>query len=285
MQCSTTITLLSLPFEIRRQIYKELLVAHRPIGEDSASSPRANERYVHGHFLQDWPITVSILRTCYQVYDEASPVLYGQNIFGLKVYTFKGQERAETLTSYHIAEDNDPKRLPYAKILRWAISVRVSDYHPRLLTTHSSLSRACQVISKTPHLRSVEVELDSLGFQTDPRILEPLTLLRNIQNVTVHSRPDPRWCYQSSEPTVPPAYAQYLKVVMEGDLPIIHLPKMYQAFQKHIERFDSYKKMLQQVAKALEDFNFDAFIRVSEQVTFIDAEMKRISFPNLIDEG
>jgi len=61
------ISLLTLPVEIRLQIYDLLLVHEKPL----QIKPDEDEKQVE----------LAILQTCKQVYHEASPILYSQNIF------------------------------------------------------------------------------------------------------------------------------------------------------------------------------------------------------------
>ena len=56
-------------------------------------------------------------------------------------------------------------------------------------------------------------------------VLQPFTLLRNVGRVDIQG-------------VVKPRYKQYLKDVMQGDSPLDHLPKMYDALQHYAGQLD-----------------------------------------------
>ena len=75
---TSTFPLLSLPCELRLQIYENLLVTPEPVG------PFCHCRYWRKQALWGRPLEPQILRVCRRVHDEAADVLYKQNAFRLE---------------------------------------------------------------------------------------------------------------------------------------------------------------------------------------------------------
>ncbi|KAK6329806.1 hypothetical protein TWF730_006105 [Orbilia blumenaviensis] len=83
---------LDLPRELRDEIYKYVLV-FEPL--DTAIKPNDKNKPVWGQGftslglplrLKHRHLSLSLLRTCRQIYDETFPVFYGENTFGICVY-------------------------------------------------------------------------------------------------------------------------------------------------------------------------------------------------------
>ncbi|KAL8842643.1 MAG: hypothetical protein Q9170_000418 [Blastenia crenularia] len=78
--CSPPLSFQTLPLEIKNMIYRELLVSAKPIKKPHRLV--CNERNVMLDSVQPVKdIDGTILRVCRSIYDEALPVLYGQNTF------------------------------------------------------------------------------------------------------------------------------------------------------------------------------------------------------------
>ena len=65
---------------------------------------------------------------------------------------------------------------------------------------------------------------------------------------------------------VKPRYKQYLIDVMQGDSPLDHLPKMYDALQHYAGQLDCCDEELRCALKAMEDENVDDFKRIRATV-------------------
>ena len=65
---------------------------------------------------------------------------------------------------------------------------------------------------------------------------------------------------------VKPRYKQYLIDVMQGDSPLDHLPKMYDALQHYAGQLDWCDKELQCALEAMEDDNVEDFKRIRATV-------------------
>lgn len=83
-----------LPIELRLKIYRHLLVTQDDT-KDPGSLVRRMNRF-DAHFRKPPDFDATILRACRQVYTEALPILYGENIFecsaleGLQVFSTTG---------------------------------------------------------------------------------------------------------------------------------------------------------------------------------------------------
>lgn len=81
------ITLLTLPVEIRLQIYDLLLVSRFDRTEcPSMAVEHTDQKVILLEMCQSWPyrtMETEILQTCKQIYHEAIPMLYSQNVFSI----------------------------------------------------------------------------------------------------------------------------------------------------------------------------------------------------------
>ena len=91
-------TFLLLPLELRLQIYKYMFLCKKPIMMDKNRQHRTERS-----------LPLSVLRTCKQIHQEASPILYSQNIFALtwpdqicKWLTQIGRANIKLLKTIHI---------------------------------------------------------------------------------------------------------------------------------------------------------------------------------------
>ncbi|KAL8717685.1 MAG: hypothetical protein Q9225_005093 [Loekoesia sp. 1 TL-2023] len=78
--CSLPLSFLTLPPEIKNMIYRELLVSSAPIKKPH-KLVCAKRNIMLDSFQPVKDIDSTILRVCRSIYDEALPVLYGQNTF------------------------------------------------------------------------------------------------------------------------------------------------------------------------------------------------------------
>ncbi|KAN0086600.1 hypothetical protein V8E54_000288 [Elaphomyces granulatus] len=80
---SNKVTFFTLPAEIRLQIYDLLLINRSDTDQERIILPTADidESDDGIEYLQDRTIEPAILQTCKQIYREANPILYSQNVF------------------------------------------------------------------------------------------------------------------------------------------------------------------------------------------------------------
>ena len=104
-------TFLLLPLELRLQIYEYIFLCKKRI------VPHKKHHYPVEH-----PIPTSILRTCKQIHQEASPILYSKNTF-LITYPMEilkwlpkiGQANMKLLENIHLQVDVEDRRRPAVK--------------------------------------------------------------------------------------------------------------------------------------------------------------------------
>ncbi|KAL8804587.1 MAG: hypothetical protein Q9223_005983 [Gallowayella weberi] len=103
--CGRPLSFQTLPLEIKRMIYKDLLTSAKPIQKPHKLV--CNKRSIMLDSIQPVKdIDSSILRVCRAIYLEALPILYGQNTFEfskprkLRDFSHAGLDRSHTSTDY-----------------------------------------------------------------------------------------------------------------------------------------------------------------------------------------
>ncbi|KAL8683271.1 MAG: hypothetical protein Q9186_000773 [Xanthomendoza sp. 1 TL-2023] len=103
--CTRPLSFETLPLEIKRMIYKDLLTSAKPIQKPHKLV--CNKRSIMLDSIQPVKdIDSSILRVCRTIYLEALPILYGQNTFEfskprkLRDFSHAGLDRSHTSTDY-----------------------------------------------------------------------------------------------------------------------------------------------------------------------------------------
>ena len=251
---------LALPAEIRNTIYRLLLCDHEPIS--SLWKPRDKRRIL-------FP---SILRTCRQVLSETQPILYGENIFSMKIFhRFLEGPRAYFLKCDHFgleAEGCVQHMLRYLR--RLDIVVELQD-EEETRSVKSAVTAVCKVLSGLPQLDHLHVTLDGRGYnaQSHSRVLSGFALLRNVQNVILDG--------------VPKVYGKYLKSKMTGNSPLDHLPKMYDALLYFAGHFDCCEKELQEATNAIEDDDVKCFKSVRAEIVILVSNRMKDATDRLYD--
>jgi hypothetical protein len=175
---STSPFLRIFPSEIRRKIYKLLLV-NPVLGTVGAVNPSKQDRTKHN-------LSPKILETCRQIYHEASEVLYAQ--------TFAANcagEFSNVITPFSILPSCDLNWSIYydfrvnwealRKARSWNIFLDTSELW---FTDNGEFKQLCQVICDSRPLQvTVFVKRSSIGFDYPMKqweLMWPLTMLRNI---------------------------------------------------------------------------------------------------------
>ncbi|KAI4285382.1 MAG: hypothetical protein L6R38_000680 [Xanthoria sp. 2 TBL-2021] len=99
-----------LPIELRLKIYRHLLVTQDDT-KDPGSLVRRMNRF-DAHFRKPPDFDATILRACRQVYTEALPILYGENIF--ECSALEGLQGRWTMGKMLMLLDWGPKEQWYA---------------------------------------------------------------------------------------------------------------------------------------------------------------------------
>lgn len=147
-------TLLTLPGEIRNQIYRLLLTI-------PPTTLKSLQRHVHlNHYsgstlssspTSSWPFTPALLSTCRQISSEATPILYAEN-------TFTAHPTLLTSMPY-LVNPARPIYLPQVceRIRRWHVSVRLdcdARYREEDVTQAFSGAQEVEVEAKEAMFRS-----------------------------------------------------------------------------------------------------------------------------------
>ena len=96
------------------------------------------------------------------------------------------------------------------------------------------------------------------------RALQPFALLRNVGHVEFRGVIEPR-------------YKQDLTDIMQGNGPVDHLPKMYEALQYYVGQLDYYERELEYACEAVEDEDVEGFKRIRARlVARMSSSRKRL---------
>lgn len=214
---------LGLPPEVRNMIYRLLLVANKPLGT-MTKYKRTKSRPVWAKFGK-YHLEPAVLRVCLQVYQEAGPILTGENTFGIYIGRekdlpkyqeseydsedsiivehkkgFVDEDKAMTELMYlHLDEDRfrgwtDRKLVDYdvatQNFQRFEIEI---DHHDAdLLAVGFHVKSLCNsILRNMPALQHICIHLlqDTSNFNDE--VLGPFGMLRNMRSVVIHGVPLP----------------------------------------------------------------------------------------------
>lgn len=253
---------LSLPPEIRLIIYR-LLLRH--------SKPLAGERYIK--------LSPAILRTCRLILEEARPVLYGENIWKMRIFHCNYEVKAYFLDCISFDEEAVPRWGPRLADMRNFYVVVGIDGRENMLGVRSPIAQISKTLSHIPVLNYVHIKLcflenledwdnfDEWGYREENnkydedeeydtqkfcQVLQNFTLLRHVRKVKLEG--------------VPPKYAEYLASKMRGPAPLDHLPNMFDALNLFAGQFDFCIDLLQSAWDAVEDSNVKLFKGIREEI-------------------
>ncbi|KAM3085584.1 hypothetical protein ACMFMG_002654 [Clarireedia jacksonii] len=247
------------PWEIRQEIYKYLLI--NPI---LATEEALEENVVYG-------LGPAILRTCRQIYTEASEVLYSQ-VFISHCGRIKFKYRPpypQTPFSRKVPHFNETVRwkidpifriLAMGKVRRWKVLLDGEIYSAGSI---SQLTDFCQAVCRAAPKRidvyirryflfAHNVLFQPSNFGTPSETLGPLSMLRNVGLLTVRNyflemdkcdltgflRNRHDWIYEAIEPGR--ALTRTLKTLAEGDRPVERTWEMNRLLQKLARAFERY---------------------------------------------
>jgi hypothetical protein len=214
-----------LPLEIRREIYKYLLVNPILAIEDALEKEIAYE------------LDPAILRTCRQIHNEASEVLYSQPFCAstLNIYAYcKTPFTRKISYKDRWKVDHKIRLLAMRKVRRWKIKIYDSEAERRC-NTH--IVDFCQAVCRAaPKQIDVYVGTDldeNLRVSSSPAAtLHPLTMLRNVGLLTIQDcyfdfsqvalvGRHKSWTYGIYEDVVSNStLTKTLKMLAEGDEPV-----------------------------------------------------------------
>ncbi|KAI9846678.1 MAG: hypothetical protein M1837_003733 [Sclerophora amabilis] len=276
----TAINFLSLPGEIRNKIYRLLLCDFNtglvgvldPAGcEDSSHK---DETYSCGEWmgltgrrckLKKSQLHLAILSTNRQIYSEGIKILYGENVFSIRLWQAKSRLRIHFL-------DNGGH---FERGLRKGSR---EDHRPALIrnyeiTVAASYGRSCPPLREAlAHvyylLRLENMQLHQLNLVLDTSNLQPPWDIEKPEFVFRILEPpyDVPIVARANVNGVPPRYAKYLKDVMEAKYPVPGLPRMYRALQEATGSNRECQADLERACQAMADDDMERFKRIRTSI-------------------
>lgn len=236
---------LDLPAEIRNMIYRLLLVADKTLGnedEDPGSTP------VWASF-GEYHLQPAILGACLQVYREASPILMGQNTFGIYIYGFdhcsrelKDEDYSAMLNAdehWYANEDNAMTKLldlhlddngfgkrtngqyvDYNRIIQKFQRFEIAIEGHNTLTVGFHVNTLCNLtLRRMPALQHISIDFLRDTSHMEPTALGSFGMLRNLHSVVIYGVPIP--------------FAKRLGELMLGNTPQENLNNMYRSLMEN----------------------------------------------------
>ncbi|KAI0490432.1 hypothetical protein F4859DRAFT_458018 [Xylaria cf. heliscus] len=202
--CGTRPTFLTLPVELRLEIYRFALCEDKFRDNYDYSTARNGQ----------------VLRVCWQIYDEARLIFYGENLWKLQmtpilgpehVYFLQGQNRFTAATI-----DTIRPRIQHCGLKKFYVVIAVGKYRD-VAVIKSLVDGISQVLSELPRLDLLHVLLRKTNRGGDAgeycHVLNPFGLLKKVRRITLEG--------------VPESYSQWLSKVISGDASIDAVPPEY----------------------------------------------------------
>lgn len=282
-----------LPIEVRNQIYKLLLInevlsINRSINR-SVNRFHPRRRAINYTPEEKFDLEPQLLRTCHQIYVEASRILYGSNTFIIDctddLAIFSPILRHATPDGSHSSRVNSfqfEDHLATRQVKHWKIVIGASK-SLRWTSRQAPLDSVvqfCRAISQHPP-KSLTVSMVPRGYCFEDNIrrtffhpqyhdmvqvLKPLRMLRKIGKISIVSAGDDEWALYA-EPTagdiqphdVSPDLVNELTLLAQGDTPVRHLFLMNRkliSYAQTFERNELFKLMMRSSqGKALHRLN------------------------------
>lgn len=227
---------LGLPVEVRIMIYRLLLVADKPLGSRAGNGLDELEWAWFG----EYHLHPAILRVSWQLHQEASPMLNGENTFGIQIYGFDWNE-SEAESDFGFDDVFTEKwevemkplfmdfELNRAGLGRGYFRTRIQRIEIVIDTTNLDLKAlgldvenlGSSILCNMPALQHLSLYLvggpfDEINHQT----LRPFGILRNMRSVVIKGVPLP--------------FAGRLKGLMLGNTPQVKVKEMYTSLESYV---------------------------------------------------
>lgn len=274
-------SLLGLPAEVRNMIYRLLLVADKPLGNE-AGNEFGFSRPQWAKF-REYHLQPAILRTCRQVHQEARPILFGENTIGIQIYATTAQDEfdsdsSDSFSSGDSSSDEDemePKTLfmnfelkrgpsysqdhiPSIKKFQ-RIEIVIDTVYLELEDVGYDVRFLCSTLCKMPMLHYMSLHLlkecrrnSNKSNKNNHTILGPFGTLRNMRSVAIHGVPQP--------------FAQRLKGLMLGNTPQADGKEMYRLLEKYVKGPKGSLSDLQKASVAVKELDFQKFKEIRSKI-------------------
>lgn len=223
-------------------IYRLLLVADKPLRMKTEKA----ERVLPKPFGPVWAsfgeccLHPAILRVCWRLHREASPILNGENTYGICIdglCHFLGSFRK------YCASIDKFQRFEIVSAFAYCSSIRLK-----------VRSLCCSVLSRLPALQHVRILRLYDPSKVDDTILGPFGMLRNLRSVSLHGVQLP--------------YAERLRGLMLGNTPQPNVKWMYYSLEKCVRDLKGDPSDLNKAMEALQEWDIEKFKEIRSKITF-----------------
>ncbi|KAH8767724.1 hypothetical protein F5882DRAFT_509874 [Hyaloscypha sp. PMI_1271] len=252
----------TIPIEVRNHIYEYLLV------NPDLCSPAIFPASAYHEQIDRYYLSPSILGTCRQINDEATPILYERNTFivgfnrGCCPYSPISRIEGEIYGYTDLFQ-----RPGFKKVKQWKAILSVNkedgfgapiyDFVTFCRTISDNLPRSLKVwIMPKGYIWDTEVQLRNHYDVTV--VLQPLSLLRNISEIHLGEMPiDELSAFRpvlhqstSSPHDFPAQWLENMKALVKSDAPLACVWKMYQKllnYAQSFERNDQFRENMEPI--------------------------------------
>ena len=251
------VNFLGLPPEVRNMIYRLLLVADKPLSGSKYEREMESEHNSGREWasLGEYHLQPAMLRVCWQLYREGSPILNRENTFGIRIrIVHPVDDNGIAMSSFRCSFINDGLSSFWDssmdKFQRFEILILEAEYIEVKLGVEE-LCRCC--LSKSHALQHVSIYLyDTL--EEDYEALGPFGMLRNLRSVDIHGAVAPR------------QYAKRLRRLMLGNTPPEDLDGMYLMLQKYVKDLKGDRSDLKKALKAVRRCDVQKFKEIRSKI-------------------
>ena len=254
---------LSLPPELRIKIYRYLLLSPLPMYRSAWYYHHCNRVSLES----PWPFDFStaVLSVCRQTWIEGGAILYGENVFALRISRarFTNNGRLEPFSSLwrfssleFLIAKTECTGFPIKRIRRIDFMIELGDEFPSRPIKHS-IRQLCRFLSESsvPRCLNIILKCEPMDIR-HASVLEPFTLLRNIQTINI--------------PGIPPVYSHYLRnLMLEGSPPLDGLPRLYHELVESAGGFSFTKNteiVLQDALEMMERGDSEGFLVLRNKI-------------------
>jgi hypothetical protein len=259
-----------LPIEIRNEVYKLLLV------NDALSTTSVLSfwrKYNHHERLEQFGLHPTILRTCRQIYDEASNVLYAANTFIIDLTDYNWVRSPITRKWRTVGPNNMLDFAPIRKVRRWRV-ILTADQKECHWPQSPAFVMFCRELYQQP-LKSLEVliqpmENPSSTYQYSfnrtshfkmEEILQPLALFRNVTRLELRTLKGMYLTEDMPElldvDEIPHHIAPKLKSDLmssaQGVSPVVLVFKMYEKLASYARSFERCERFRKEMSVSYSD--------------------------------
>lgn len=258
---------LDLPTEVRFMIYRLVVVADKTLGS-KAGIEIENSGLEWAKFGK-YGLQPAILRVCWQMHREASPILYGENTFGLQILGFEDEEEFDDQSGYGSSELKTETKIflmNYALNMGFhripsigkfqRVEIMIDTIHMETAAATYDITDVCYSIRGDMRaLEHISIHLIDRRFKDNHLILKPFSMLRNIPNVILRGVPSP--------------HAERLKGLMLGNAPFMDEETeddMLRMLDRYVHGSKESASDLHLAYKALQEWDIQKFKEIRSKI-------------------